>query len=92
MDNNENLKPVTFELPSRLANLIEETRNHLPGQWEEWLAVPAKQSLEHDAFDDCRREFEGLFVDSQWKFDDSADRAKFVAPLHRALQKAYESS
>ena len=87
MDNTDNLKPVTFLLPGHLANLIEETRNRLPGQWEEWIAAPA--NLDIKSFDACLREFEALFVDSNWTFDGPADRAEFMAPLIVALRKAH---
>ena len=82
-------KTVTFNLPAHIADLIEETRNHLPGQWEELVASAVEQFIDGKSFDACRREFECLLVDSQWGFDGPADRAEFVAPLIAALRKAH---
>ena len=84
------LKPVSLNLPAHIADLIEETRNHLPGQWEDLVASAAEQVIDSKSFESCRREFDGLFVDSQWTFDGPADRAAFVAPLMAALRTAHE--
>lgn len=88
--NNQELKPVIIRLPAHIADLINATREHLPGVWEEWAASPMEQSLERDSFEVCVREFDSLFVDGRWDFDGPADRAAFVAPLVAALRKAYD--
>lgn len=83
------LKPVTFLLPAHIANLIEATRNHLPGQWDELVGSLAEQFLDGRSFEACCREFDYVLVDSQWTFEDPADRAEFVAPLIAALRSAH---
>jgi hypothetical protein len=86
------LRTVTLSLPAHVVDLMEATEERLGAQRADWFICMPEQYL-NDNRDLARftRDFEELYVDGAWTFDDANDRAQFVEPILPALRKAFEA-
>ena len=86
------LREVTLSFPAYVVDLMQDTEERL-GAWQtDWfICVPEQHLNESLDIADFIMNFDELYVDGAWTFDDAADRAKFVGHILPALRKAFEA-